>query len=87
MHVITRRRLNEFSMSTLQIEKALKAWPQVKQALYVPRNEREYRQLVKLLDRLIDEVGEDEQHPLASLMEVIGVLVEKFEDEHVPELT
>lgn len=55
-------------------------------ALSVPRNEREYRQLVKLLDRLIDEVGEDENHPLASMMEVIGVLIEKYEDEHVPEL-
>jgi HTH-type transcriptional regulator/antitoxin HigA len=34
----------------------------------------------------MDEVGEDERHPLASLMEVIGVLIEKYEDDHVPEL-
>jgi len=39
------------------------------------------------LDGLIDEVGEDESHPLASLMEIVGVLIEKYEDEHVPELT
>lgn len=71
-------------MSTLQIQKALEAWPQVRPALYVPRNEREYRQLVKLLDQLIDEVGENEDHPLASFMEVIGVLIEKYEDEKVP---
>jgi len=32
-------------------------------------------------------VGEDENHSLASLMEVIGVLIEKYEGEHVPELT
>ncbi|MCX8090835.1 MAG: hypothetical protein N3I86_07860 [Verrucomicrobiae bacterium] len=73
-------------MSTAQIEKAFKAWPQVAPALRVPRNEREYRRLVRLLDRLIDEVGEDEHHPLASLMEVLGVLIEKYEDEHVEEL-
>jgi HTH-type transcriptional regulator / antitoxin HigA len=73
-------------MSTVQIEKALQAWPQVKPALYLPRSEREYRQLVKFLDRLIDEVGEDEDHPLASMMEIIGVLVEKYEDDHVAEL-
>jgi HTH-type transcriptional regulator/antitoxin HigA len=54
--------------------------------LHVPHNEREYRQLVKLLDRLVDEVGENESHPLASLMEVLGVLIEKYEDENVPEL-
>ncbi|HLL73764.1 MAG TPA: hypothetical protein VK421_00590 [Pyrinomonadaceae bacterium] len=47
----------------------------------------EYDQIIALLDSLIDEAGEDESHPLASLMEVLGVLVEKYEDEHVPELT
>jgi len=72
-------------LSTVQIEKAFAAWPQVEPALRVPRNEREYRQLVKLLDRLVDEVGEDEEHPLASMMEVLGVLVENYEDEHMPE--
>lgn len=40
----------------------------------------------KRLDGLIDEVGENESHPLASLMEVISILIEKYEDEHVPEL-
>jgi len=42
--------------------------------------------LVALLDRLVDEVGEQENHPLASLMDVLGVLIEKYEDENVPEL-
>ena len=46
----------------------------------------DYDQRVDLLDRLIDEVGENENHPLASLMELPGVLIEKYEDEHVPEL-
>ena len=31
-------------------------------------------------------LGKDESHPLASLMEIVGVLIEKYEDEHVPEL-
>jgi HTH-type transcriptional regulator/antitoxin HigA len=42
---------------------------------------------LELLDRITDEVGEDENHPLASLMDVLGVLVEKYEDEQVAELT
>jgi hypothetical protein len=45
------------------------------------------RMLVAVLDDLIDVVGENENHPLASLMAVIGVLIEKYEDEFVPELT
>ena len=56
------------------------------QEFSAPRNHREYRQLVNLLDRLIDEAGENETHPLASMMEVLGVLIEKYEDEHVAQL-
>jgi HTH-type transcriptional regulator/antitoxin HigA len=77
----------EIDMSTTQIEKAFAAWPQVEPTLRVPHNDREYRQLVKLLDRLIDEVGGNEDHPLASFMEVIGVLIEKYEDDKVPVLS
>ncbi len=55
--------------------------------LLAPHNEQEYQQLADLLDVLVDEVGEDETHPLASLTEVIGVLIERYEAEHVPELT
>jgi HTH-type transcriptional regulator/antitoxin HigA len=73
-------------MSTDQIKKAIALWPQVEPALRVPHNDREYRQLVKQLDRLVDKVGEDEKHPLASMMEVIGVFIEKYEDENVAEL-
>ena len=46
------------------------------------RNDREYRQLVKQNPR--GRVGENENHR-ASMMEVIGVLIEKYEDEHVAE--
>jgi len=46
----------------------------------------EYQQAVAFLDDLIDEVGEDETHPLASLMELLGTLVEEYETQHVPEL-
>jgi HTH-type transcriptional regulator/antitoxin HigA len=42
---------------------------------------------VSLLNSLIDEVGENESHTLASLMEIVGVLIENYEDEHAPELT
>ncbi len=31
-------------------------------------------------------VGNDESHPLASLMDLLGLLVEKYEDEHIPVL-
>ncbi|MBA3874698.1 MAG: hypothetical protein H0X30_36685 [Anaerolineae bacterium] len=73
-------------MLDAQISHTEKVWPSIAQILYFPHTEAEYDRLVAVLDQLIDEVGEDEAHPLASLMEVIGVLIEKYEDEHVPEL-
>ena len=73
-------------MTLAQIDKAKRVWPSLSKTVQVPHTEKEYRDLVALLDKLIDEVGEDENHPLASLMEVIGVLIEKYEDEHVPQL-
>jgi HTH-type transcriptional regulator/antitoxin HigA len=39
-----------------------------------------------MLDNLIDEIGENENHPLASLMEILGILIENYEQENVPEL-
>ena len=61
-------------------------WNPISKYLGVPHTEEDYERLVGLLNEFIDEVGEDESHPLASLMEVIGTLIEKYEDEHVPEL-
>jgi len=74
-------------MSLAELEKVTKAWPPISRAVRVAHTEADYRELVELLDRVTDEVGEDENHPLASLMDVLGVLIEKYEDEHVPDLT
>jgi HTH-type transcriptional regulator/antitoxin HigA len=73
-------------MQNLDVNKTADAWSSLDGAVFVPHSEEEYRRLVVLLDGLIDEVGEDESHPLASLMEIVGVLIEKYEDESVPEL-
>jgi HTH-type transcriptional regulator / antitoxin HigA len=71
----------------LSVKETLEAWQPLSNLVVVPQNEKEYDDLVNLLDTLIDEVGEDESHPLASLMDVIGVLIERYENEHVPELS
>ncbi len=74
-------------MQNLDIVKTVNAWKPLADTLYVPHTEKEYENLVALLDNLIDEVGEDEFHPLAAMMEVVGVLIEKYEDENIPELS
>jgi HTH-type transcriptional regulator / antitoxin HigA len=74
-------------MQNIDLNRTVNAWSTLAEDIFVPHSEEEYTRLVSLLDSLIDEVGEDESHPLASLMEILGVLIEKYEDEHVAELT
>ena len=73
-------------MTPAEVQAAQDVWSSLSPVVFVPHAESEYQQLVTVLDDLIDEVGEDDDRPLASLIEVIGVLIEKYEDEHVPEL-
>ncbi|MYK19667.1 hypothetical protein F4055_16115 [Candidatus Poribacteria bacterium] len=67
-----------------EVQTAQNVWPMLTEVVFVPHAQSEYQRLTEVLDNLIDVVGEDEDHPLASLMEVIGILIEKYEDEHVP---
>ena len=73
-------------MQTIDIEKTQQVWTNLNEILFIPRSESEYKQLVIMLDNLIDEIGEDENHSLASLMEILGILIENYEQENVPEL-
>ncbi|CAN5495818.1 hypothetical protein BH24DEI1_BH24DEI1_01170 [soil metagenome] len=74
-------------MPTQDVAQVEQVWPALADHVFVPHTEEDYQRLVVLLDSLIDTVGEDESHELTSLMEVLGVLIEKYEDEHVPEVT
>ena len=70
----------------LTIPETTQMWKPLSDALIVPQTEEQYDRLVQWLDSLIDAIGEDETHPLASLMDVLGVLIERYEDIYVPEL-
>jgi HTH-type transcriptional regulator / antitoxin HigA len=48
------------------------------------RSKKEYERAVGLLDAILDEIGEDEKHPMAELADAIGVFVERYEAEHSP---
>ena len=69
---------------TRHLQVVEKIWPSVSGFLSIPRNEQEYMRLTDLLDELTDDIGNDENHKLASLMETLGLLVEKYESEHHP---
>ena len=48
------------------------------------RNEQEYDRAVERLNRRLDEVGTDEQHPLYTLLDTLGTLIHAYEEEHHP---
>lgn len=69
-----------------QLKEIAKVWPDIQPIFSVPHNEKDHNKLVKLLDSLIDEVGNNENHPLASLMETIGSLIETYESQNIDEM-
>lgn len=62
-----------------EIQTAQDIWPQLATIVFVPRTENDYQQLSILRDELKTIIGESENHPLVSLMEVVGALIEKYE--------
>lgn len=73
-------------MQLLDLDQTIINWSAIADSVFVPHIEADYDRLVAILDRLIDQVGEDENHPLASLMEVVGALIENYETATIPEL-
>lgn len=63
----------------------IRNFEQIAPLIFVPTDERECDQLVKLLDEITDIVRDDEAHPLANLMDVLGVLIEIYENQFIPE--
>lgn len=51
-----------------------------------PSNVKEYAKLEKILDELIDEVRENDKHPLALVMQIIGENLEQYDNEHFPQI-
>jgi HTH-type transcriptional regulator/antitoxin HigA len=72
-------------VSIVKIAEIVKVWPMVSRFVSVPHTEEQYENAVNILDELIEKVGEDENHPLASLMEILGTLIENYENQHLPE--
>lgn len=50
--------------------------------LFFIRNESEYDSAVERLNLLIDQIGQDETHPLYGLLETLGALIQTYESQH-----
>lgn len=68
---------------------ATKHWKFVAPILSYPKNDAQYKTLTKTLEQLLDIVGENEKHPLISLVDVISNFIESYDNQHfhIPEGT
>ena len=48
------------------------------------RGEQDYAAAVERLGLLLDEIGDDERHPLYGLLDTLGTLVHAYEEQHAP---
>jgi HTH-type transcriptional regulator/antitoxin HigA len=44
----------------------------------------EYARMVALMNSLLDATGDDEEHPLSGLLDLVSDLVSRYEQEHYP---
>jgi HTH-type transcriptional regulator/antitoxin HigA len=71
-------------MGVYNLGEIAEKWQPLAPLLSVPHTDAEYDNLATFLDHLIDAVGNDEGHPLAPLMDTVGVLIETYDEEHYP---
>jgi HTH-type transcriptional regulator / antitoxin HigA len=68
-------------MSAL-LEETREHWQAIGPLLTI-RGERDHAAAVQRLDALLEEIGDDEQHPLYGLLDTLGTLIHAYEEEHV----
>lgn len=60
-----------------------KQWLEIAPLLTI-KNESDYDAAVERLNTLLDEVGEDENNPLYSLLDTLGIIIEAYDNENYP---
>ncbi len=50
--------------------------------LHSVRSDEHYQQLVTFLNQLLDVVGDNEEHELADFLDLVGQLIENYENTH-----
>lgn len=72
--------------TVIDIQQLLPAWQTLQAVAPVAHieSEADYIQVTMLLNGLIDIVRDDTNHPLYSLVSVVGDLIEAYEIDHEP---
>ena len=63
----------------------IKHWTPIRHLVSVPKTAQQCERMIELLNSLLDEVGENQEHPLYPLIETLGTLIEDYETRTLPE--
>lgn len=69
---------------SILIKRAAEHWEFVSPLLRKPKTEDDYDLLARALDELLVMTGDDEAHPLMSLVDIIGDWIEEWDRKHHP---
>ncbi len=69
-------------IAALEAPHIKRLWPMIGDGLSIT-TEEDYDRAVELLNQLLDEVGDDESHPLFNFLDVLGTMIERYEEDHV----
>ena len=58
-------------------------WTSIQPLLSI-RNEQEYDLAVERMNQLLDEVGDNEEHPFYGLLDTLGTIISAYEEKHYP---
>jgi HTH-type transcriptional regulator/antitoxin HigA len=68
---------------TLLTNELQASWANI-QSFLIIRNEKELDTAIQRLNELLDEIGDNEKHPLYGLLDTLGTLIHAYEEEHYP---
>ena len=73
-------------IAPVDMQHLLPAWEQFRAATDISpiRDEGHYARMTKILESLLDEVGSDESHPIMGLIDIVGDLVDDYEQQFHP---
>lgn len=72
-------------MLTAVRNEVIEHWTPIRHLISVPKTDEQCENMIELLNGLLDEVSDNENHPLYPLIETLGTLIEDYETKTIPE--
>ncbi|GAK55077.1 hypothetical protein U27_01908 [Candidatus Vecturithrix granuli] len=68
-----------------EFQQLIQIWPSVSSYLSAPTTETEVNKLIGFADYLMDQTQGNPEHPLMGLLDIVGMFIAEYEQQHVPE--